>query len=115
LGNARAVADLLGRTQWDTIVVLDDLDGDRLRFDTIYGDLIPMFDEYAIRSGARAATTRGISDSERWSWPGMEAFPRSRATIVRATGATGDVRADVAALLGYLAGRDALAAPELRR
>jgi hypothetical protein len=115
LGNARAVADLLGRTQWDTIVVLDDLDGDRLRFDTIYGDLIPMFDEYAIRSGARAATTRGISDSERWSWPGMEAFPRSRATIVRATGAAGDVRADVAALLGYLAGRDALAAPELRR
>jgi peptide/nickel transport system permease protein len=115
IGNARAIADLLGRTRWDTIVVLDDLEGDRLRFDTIYGDLIPMFDEYASRSGARAAITRGASRSDSWSWPGMEAFPRSRATIVRATGEGGDVRPDVAALLGYIAGRDALGAPELRR
>lgn len=115
VGNARAVADVLGRTRWDTIVVLDDLDGDRLRFDTIYGDLIPMFDEYASRSGARAAITRGGANSEQWSWPGMEAFPKSRATIVRATGEGGDVRPDVAALLGYIAGRDALGAPELRR
>jgi peptide/nickel transport system permease protein len=114
VGNARAIADLLGRTRWDTIVVLDDLEGERLRFDTIYGDLIPMFDEYATRSGARAAITRGISRPQDWSWPGMEAFPKSRAMIVRATGA-GDVRTDVAALLGYIAGRDALGAPELRR
>jgi ABC-type dipeptide/oligopeptide/nickel transport system permease subunit len=115
LGNARAVADALGRTRWDTIVVIDDIDGERLRFDTIYGDLIPMFDHYANRSGARAAITRGISNPEAWSWPGMEAFPRSRSTVVRATGENGDVRGDVAALLGYIAGRDALGAPELRR
>ena len=115
IGNARALADLLGRTRWDTIVVLDDLEGERLRFDTIYGDLIPMFDEYASRSGARAAITRGAASPESWSWPGMEAFPKSRATIVRAIGETGDVRPDLAALLGYVAGRDALAAPELRR
>jgi peptide/nickel transport system permease protein len=115
IGNARAIAELLGRTQWDTIVVLDDLDGERLRFDTIYGDLVPMFDEYASRSRARAAITRSISNAETWSWPGMEAFPKSRATIVRATGESGDVRGDVAGLLGYLAGRDALGAPELRR
>ena len=115
LGNARAIADLLGRTRWDTIVVLDDLEGERLRFDTIFGDLIPMFDQYAGRAGSRAVITRGISNPETWSWPGMEAFPKSRATIVRATGEGGDVRADVAALLGYVAGRDALAAPELRR
>jgi len=115
IGNARGIADLLGRTRWDTIVVLDDLEGERLRFDTIYGDLIPMFDEYASRSGARAAITRGASNPESWSWPGMEAFPKSRATIVRAIGETGDVRPDLAALLGYVAGRDALAAPELRR
>jgi peptide/nickel transport system permease protein len=115
IGNARAVADVLGRTRWDTIVVLDDLEGDRLRFDTIYGDLIPMFDEYATRSGARAVITRGGSNPEQWTWPGMEAFPKSRATIVRATGEAGDVRPDVAALLGYIAGRNALGAPELRR
>ena len=114
IGNARAIAELLGRTRWDTIVVLDDLEGDRLRFETIYGDLIPMFDEYASRSGARAAITRGSAGSD-WSWPGMEAFPRSRATVVRATGNEGDVRPDVAGLLGYIAGRDALGAPELRR
>src|SRR5439155_1146582 len=94
LGNARAIADLLGRTRWDTIVVLDDLEGEQLRFDTIFGDLIPMFDEYASRAGASAAITRGISNPETWSWPGMEAFPKSRATIVRATGAGGDVRGD---------------------
>lgn len=115
IGNARAIAEVLGRTRWDTIVVLDDLEGERLRFDTIFGDLIPMFDEYASRSGARAAITRNASNPEQWSWPGMEAFPKSRATIVRATGEVGDVRPDVAALLGYIAGRDALAAPELRR
>jgi hypothetical protein len=74
-----------------------------------------MFDEYARRTGARAAVTRGIANPELWSWPGMEAFPKSRATIIRATGAEGDMRGDVAALLGYVAGRDALAAPELRR
>jgi hypothetical protein len=95
--------------------VLDDLEGERLRFDTIFGDLIPMFDEYARRTGARAAITRSIGNPEVWSWPGMEAFPKSRATIIRATGADGDMRGDVAALLGYIAGRDALAAPELRR
>jgi peptide/nickel transport system permease protein len=115
IGNARAIADLLGQTRWDTIVVLDDLEGDRLRFDTIYGDLIPMFDLYASRAGARAAITRNAANPEQLSWPGMEAFPKSRSAIVRATGEAGDVRADVAALLGYIAGRDALGAPELRR
>jgi peptide/nickel transport system permease protein len=114
-GNARAIAEVLGRTQWDLIVVLDDLDGDRLRFQTIYGDLIPMFDEYAKRSGARAAITRSISNPETTSWLGMEAFPKSRSTVVRASGEGGDMRGDVAALLGYIAGRDALGAPELRR
>lgn len=115
LGNARAIADLLGRDRWDTIVVLDDLDGERLRFQTIYGDLIPMFDEYAKRAGARAATTRSIANPESSSWLGMEAFPKSRWTVIRGTGEGGDTRADAAALLGYIAGRDALGAPELRR
>jgi hypothetical protein len=116
LGNARAIADLLRRASWDLIVVLDDLEGERLRFDTIYGDLIPMFDEYAKRAGARAVITRGITQPvDEWAWPGMQAFPRSRSIVVRATGVDGDVRPDVAALLGYVFGRQALGAPELQR
>src|SRR4029078_325071 len=54
LGNARALATALGRNRWDLIVVLDDLEGEQLRFDTVYGDLLPMFDLYAARAGARA-------------------------------------------------------------
>jgi hypothetical protein len=116
LGSARALASALGKNSWDLIVVLDDLEGERLRFDTIYGDLIPMFDLYAARADARAAITRGITlPVDEWTWPGREAFPKSRAVIVRATGAAGDVRPDVAGLLGYIAGRDALGAPELHR
>ena len=115
IGNARAIADLLGRTRWDTIVVLDDLEGETIRFETIYGDLIPMFDHYAARTGARASITRAISNPELWSWPGMEAFQGSRATVLRANGSGGDLRTDVAAILGYIAGRDAHGAPELRR
>ncbi len=114
LGNARQVADLLGRTRWDLIIVLDDLEGERLRFSTISSDLIPAFDEYAQRSGARAQLTRG-SVGDDFTWPGIQAFPKSRSVVVTGSGGAGDLRADAAALLGYIAGRDALGAPELRR
>lgn len=114
LGNARQVADLLGRTRWDLIIVLDDLEGERLRFSTISSDLIPAFDEYALRSGARAQLTRGPVGDD-FTWPGIQAFPRSRSVVVTGSGGAGDLRADAAALLGYIAGRDALGAPELRR
>ena len=114
LGNARQVADLLGRPRWDLIIVLDDLEGERLRFSTISADLIPAFDEYAQRSGARAQLTRG-SVGDDFTWPGIQAFPKSRSVVVTGSGGAGDLRADAAALLGYIAGRDALGAPELRR
>lgn len=113
-GNARQVAERLGRTNWDLIVVLDDLEGERLRFDTNASDLIPAFDEYAERSGARAQITRGSAGDD-FTWPGIQAFPKSRSVLVLGTGASGDLRADAAALLGYIAGRDAADAPELRR
>src|SRR6185503_11569043 len=113
-GNARQVAERLGRTNWDLIVVLDDLEGERLRFDTNSSDLIPAFDEYAERSGARAQVTRGSAGDD-FTWPGIQAFPKSRSVLVLGTGASGDLRADAAALLGYIAGRDAADAPELRR
>jgi hypothetical protein len=74
-----------------------------------------MFDHYAAQTGARADITRSVASTDRWSWPGMEAFPKSRATVLRSAGDGGDLRRDVAALLGYVAGRDALGAPELRR
>jgi ABC-type dipeptide/oligopeptide/nickel transport system permease subunit len=114
LGNARQIADLLGRTSWDLIIVLDDLEGDRLRFNTLSSDLIPAFDEYAQRSGARAQLTRGSSGDD-FTWPGIQAFPKSRSVVVSGAGDAGDLRADAAALLGNIAGRDALGAPELRR
>jgi peptide/nickel transport system permease protein len=113
-GNARQVAEHLGRTSWDLIVVLDDLEGERLRFDTPSADLIPAFDEYAQRSGARAQVTRATAGDD-FTWPGIQAFPRSRSVVVTGAGGAGDLRADAAALLGYIAGRDALGAPELRR
>lgn len=114
LGNAKQVAERLGRTNWDLIVVLDDLEGERLRFDTNSSDLIPAFDAYAERSGARAQITRGSAGDD-FTWPGIQAFPKSRSVVVLGTGGAGDLRADAAALLGYIAGRDALGAPELRR
>jgi hypothetical protein len=114
LGNARQVAERLGRTQWDVLVVLDDLEGDRLRFMTPSADLIPAFDEYAQRAGARAQVTRGSVGID-FTWPGIQAFPKSRSVVVTGSGGAGDLRADAAALLGYVAGRDALGAPELRR
>jgi ABC-type dipeptide/oligopeptide/nickel transport system permease subunit len=114
LGNARQIADLLGRTRWDLIIVLDDLEGERLRFSTISSDLIPAFDEYAQRSGARAQLTRGPVGDD-FTWPGIQAFPKSRSVVVTGSGGAGDLRADAAALLGYIAGREALGAPELRR
>ena len=114
LGNARQIAEHLGRTTWDLIVVLDDLAGERLRFETQSGDMIPAFDEYARLSGARAEVTRG-SASDDFTWPGIQAFPKSRSVVVSGTGGEGDLRADTAGLLACIAGRDALRAPELRR
>lgn len=114
LGNARQIAEYLGRTTWDLIVVLNDLMGERLRFETQSGDLIPAFDEYARLSGARAEVTRGSAPDD-FTWPGIQAFPKSRSVVVSGTGGEGDLRADTAALLAYVAGRDALGAPELRR
>jgi hypothetical protein len=113
-GNARQVAERLGRTNWDLIVVLDDLEGERLRFDTNSSDLIPAFDEYAERSGARAQITRGSAGDD-FTWPGSRRSQSRARWSFSGPGGSGDLRADAAALLGYIAGRDAADAPELRR
>ncbi len=109
-GTIRALA---GRTG-EEVAFLDDLEGETLRFDTNSSDLIPAFDEYAERSGARAQLTRGSAGDD-FTWPGIQAFQKSRSVVITGTGGAGDLRADAAALLGYVAGRDALDAPELRR
>ena len=49
-----------------------------------------------------------------WKWPGSGAYADTRAVLVQGAGAAGDLRSDAAALLGYLAGRRALGAEELR-
>lgn len=116
-GNARMVADALKGRKLVLFIVLDDLVGRELTFRTPFGDLIPAFDLYADRTGAPHAITRSTvnPNSETWVWPGSAPFIESKAVLVRGSGPAGDLRADAAALLGYIAGRAAQGAEELPR
>ena len=113
--NASGVADRLKDRKISLIVVLDGLDGDALRFTTPYGDLIPAIDLYADKAGARHAVTRSTQSATNWAWPGIAPFIEQRAILVNGSGPAGNLRPDAAALVGYLAGRAALGAEELRR
>ena len=93
------------------VLVLDDFDGGVLRFTTANGDLIPALDLYAEKAGARFETTRqtaGIGDV-------LDPLPGIKTVVIGARGDPGDARPDVTAVIGYLAGRLALGAPELPR
>gem|GEM_PF-6399380 len=114
-GNARAIADVLKDRRIALIVVLDGLDGSSLRFTTPYGDLIPAIDLYAEKAGAPHIVTRSTQSVDNWSWPGIGPFIARKTILVNGTGGTGDLRADTAALVAYLAGRLALGAEELPR
>ena len=113
-GNARQIRELLRQRTIALIVVLDGLAGSELRFTSPFGDLIPAFDLYADRAGARHLVTRSTLKIDDWQWPGSAAYVDTRAVLVQGAGASGDLREDTAALLGYLAGRRALGAEELR-
>ncbi len=116
-GNAAQIADLLRGRRIDLLVVLDDLVGARLSFRSAYGDLIPAFDLYADRAGADHAITRSTvnPNTQTWTWPGAAPFIQTPAIVMSGEAGSGDLRADAAATIGYLAGRAALGAEELRR
>ncbi len=116
-GNAVQVADLMRGRRVDMVIVIDDVVGPRLAFRSAYGDLIPAFDLYADRAGAAHAVTRGTVNPnvQPWSWPGSAPFIQTPAVIVTGEAGAGDPRGDAAATIGYLAGRLALGAEELRR
>ncbi|HEY6958178.1 MAG TPA: ABC transporter permease subunit [Candidatus Limnocylindria bacterium] len=113
--NARAVATALAGRRVALMLVIDGLDGARLSFDTPYGDLVPAIDTYAQKAGARYVVTRGTESITSWSWPGIAPFISTKTILIGATGGQGDLRADAAALVAYVAGRYALGAEELPR
>jgi hypothetical protein len=113
-GNARQVADRLGGREISCVVVLDALQGAALRFQSANGDLIPAFDLYAEMAEAPHQLTRATLAPDANDWPGIRPFIEHRSIVITGTGGAGDLRADASATLGYLAGRLALDAEELR-
>lgn len=114
-GNARQVAAALAGRRVGLLLVLDSLEGSALTFATPFGDLIPALDLYAEKAGTSHVVTRGITSTSTWSWPGRAPFVEQRAAAISAMGGVGDRRADAAAVIGYLAGRIAMNAEEMRR
>jgi hypothetical protein len=111
--NAKAVADALKDRKILLVVVLDRLDGTALKFTTANGELIPALDLYAAKAAARHELTRTTASASAAS----EFAPliEFKTVIVSGNGGSGDLRADAAALVGYLAGRLALGAEEVPR
>lgn len=109
-GDTAAVSDALAKTHVSLVIALGRLRGDALVFETANGDLIPAFDEYAEAADTAHVLTRATH---------VEIPPLWRVRIVhlsaRPADDSRDERADAAALLGYIAGRYALGAPELPR
>ena len=110
--NAQTIRDLMGARRIGVVIVLDHLEGTSLRFRTPYGDLIPAFDLYADRAGARHEVTRSTAPISTFTGA---PFVDVKTIIVTGSGGSGDLAPDAAALLGYLAGRFALGAEELPR
>ena len=110
---ARDIAPLLKTRPIGLVVVLQQVDGTALNFVTPHGELIPSFDLYASRSGARHDVTRSTASLNALS--GIAPLAGVPTVLVRGVGGFGDLRADAAGLLGYLAGRLALGAEELPR
>jgi peptide/nickel transport system permease protein len=109
--DTRAIRDALEDRHVLLVLVLEDLRGGILRFRTANGDLIPAFDLYAQKAGAPYEITRRTAQSAEIFAP----LPGVKTVVIGTDGSPGDVRADVVAMIGYLAGRHALGAPELAR
>jgi peptide/nickel transport system permease protein len=107
--DTQAVRDALDGRRLALVLELGDLGGGVLHFATANGDLIPAVDFYAQQAGARYEPTRRTALVEQLVTP----LPGVKTIEITSTG-TGDARSDAVALIGYLAGRLALGAPELQ-
>lgn len=92
------------------VLVLQDLDLTTLRFTSANGDLIPAIDLYADRAGAAHEVTRRTALIQQVGAPLLGA----KTVVIGSIGDPGAARDGATALIGYLAGRLALGAPELR-
>lgn len=108
-----AVREALKDRRIVLVIVLQELHGGVLRFESANGDLIPAFDLYAEKSAARYEITRQTAKIE--SFSAVAPLPGIRTVAIRADAAPGDARADAVAVIAYVAGRLALGAPELPR
>ena len=113
VASRQTIRELLKDRRITLVIVLDRLEGKALKFTTPYGDMIPALDLYAERAGARYEVTRTTPPIG--SIEGVTPFPELRTVLVSGTGGAGDLRSDAAALVGYVAGRLALGAPEIPR
>jgi peptide/nickel transport system permease protein len=111
--NAKSIGEALADRRISLVVVLDRLEGGKLRFTTPYGDLIPAMDHYAEKAGARYEVTRTTPMAS--ALADIAPFFDVKTVLVTGSGGDGDVRPDAAALVGYLAGRLALGAEEVPR
>jgi len=109
--DALAVREFLATRRILVVIILDQLDGGVLYFTTANGDLVPAFDLYAEKAGARHETTRRTFSVTQVGSP----VPDLKTVVIGSSGAGPDARADATGLIGYLAGRLALGAPELGR
>ncbi|TMC48932.1 MAG: ABC transporter permease subunit [Chloroflexi bacterium] len=108
--DTQAVAAALRGERVVLVLVLQSLDGGLLTFESANGDSIPAFDYYAREVGARYEVTRTTATLEQTIRP----LPGVR-TVVLGSRGPGGVSSDAVAVIGYLAGRLALGAPELPR
>jgi hypothetical protein len=109
--DARAIRDALDDRTIALVIELGDLSGGPLQFQTANGDLVPAFDFYAQQAGAQYEPTRHTALVEQMVTP----LPGVKTVEISSTGpGTGGAGADAVALIGYLAGRVALGAPELQ-
>jgi peptide/nickel transport system permease protein len=111
--NARTIRETVKDRRIGLVIVLDRLDGPDLRFTTPHGDLIPALDLYAEKAGARYQSTSSTPSIA--SIAAVAPFFDVKTVVVDGSRGDGDVRADAAAVLGYLAGRLAHGAEELPR
>jgi hypothetical protein len=108
----------------DDVFAIESLAGSSLRFTTVYADLVAAVDDYAARSGARATRTAAVASpgapdtGDLMRSAGLTAFVDDHWVLLAGQGpATDDqdLRADAAAVLGYIVARYAQRAPELIR